>query len=893
MSLPLTNIEKTRRLKFALAGDAANAIYINLATAGSVLLLFMQKISLDKTQMGILLAALGFGPMIAPVTSQIGARLGFKRLALTFTLLRVLPLAGMIFAPTIAKNYGPDTAFTYVALVLAAFSLFRSTADSMGGPWSTEYVPAAMRGRYTARQMIVTMLCGAAAIFSIGLFLGADAPIARFQEFFSLAILFGLLPAVFYAYVPGGAPRPDFPIAFTGMLAPLRDPVYRRHLAAHMFVNLGWFATTPFFPLFMKDHVGLAANRVVMLDAAVMLGSLASSFVWGWAADRYGGKPVMVSLIALHVFYPLGLLLMPRHSHWTPILAVALYFSLGFITIGWVIGFYRYFFINLIPETDQTAAIGLNTCMSGLMVGSGPLWAGFVIQRLSFLHGHLGPIHIDQFTPVLLFLIVCLIIATALFATLPARGGVAVRQFVGLFFQGNPLATAPGLVAFRFAGLEERRVAIVQKLGETRSPLTVNELIEALDDPSFAVRYEAIVSITRTRRDPSLTQALASLLKNADPSLQMAAVWALGRIADDSAKPALRAMLDFPYKLMRAQVARALGFLNDQASADQLLAMFHDESDPALRVAYASALAALARPDALPGMLKLLHDLGGYDNSLHRRREVALSIATLIGRDDAALQLWRRMHAQPGDTLGGVLLALRTRLSRDGITTLPPGKTRALLEHCAFAFARNDFSTATTDLQSLIAAINPAAYASDSHSVLLAAATALADFGPSRSEYMFPPPPPPPPPAPTPPPPPPPPPPGGGTPRAPPHRPRSPTHSNSGLVASATSSSAHPQRAAHPGYPRSKRRPPSRLNCHQTPASTTPPNKKRTHPKYHEDQYLRHLPQAVEALGTSSILEPKRLCDPVPPEQNQAAQYIISRPRTVHGRRRRPRGRAV
>jgi HEAT repeat protein len=101
----------------------------------------------------------------------------------------------------------------------------------------------------------------------------------------------------------------------------------------------------------------------------------------------------------------------------------------------------------------------------------------------------------------------------------------------------------------------------------------------------------------------------------------MAAVWALGRTADDTAKPALRDLLDSPYKLMRAQVARALGFLNDQDSSDHLLQLFQDESDPALRVAYASALAALARPGVLPGLLELLHDLGPDANALHRRRE--------------------------------------------------------------------------------------------------------------------------------------------------------------------------------------------------------------------------------------------------------------------------------
>ena len=737
MSRELTNIEKTRRLKFALMGDACNSVYINLATAGSVLLLFMEKLSLDKAQMGVLLAVLGFGPIIAPLTSQLGARFGFKRLALSFTILRVILLAGMIAAPWVAQRYGLPAAFAYVAGVLVAFSLSRSTADSMGGPWSTEFIPPAIRGKYTAKQMVVAMLCGAGAIMAIGHFLGTDAPLARFQLFFAAAVVFGLAPALFYSRVPGGAPQPGARLALGDILTPLRDRVYRRHLLGHMMVNLGWFATMPFVPLYMKDYIGLPPSQVVTLDAMLMLGSLCSSFLWGWAADRYGGKPVMVSLLSLHVMMPLGLLLMPRHSEWSHTCAMTLYFAHGFIGIGWVIGFYRYFFINLIPQTHRTAYIALNTCMGGLMVGSGPLWAGWALQRMSGLTGQFGPISITPYTPFFIGLIACIIIAVWLMAGLPARGGVGVRQFAGLFFQGNPLATATGLVAFRYAGLEERRVAIVERLGATRSPLSVNELIEALDDPSFSVRYEAIVSAARTVRDPRLAQALMKLLRGADPGLQMAAVWALGRIGGEAAKPILRQLLDSPYRSMRAQVARALGMLGDTESAARLLAMFRAESDPALRVAYGSAIAALGRQDAIPGLLDLLRDLGNDPETDHRRREAALAVATLIGRDDAALQLWRRMHDRPGDTLGGVMLAMRSRLSRPGVGRLEPQPMRSLVERCAYAFAGDDLEAGIAHLRSVIDAVWAEAFTAEAWAVLVETRAALAQFGTTRREYVL------------------------------------------------------------------------------------------------------------------------------------------------------------
>jgi len=518
-----------------------------------VLLLFMEKIGLNQGQMGVLLGLLGFGPMIAPFATQIGARFGFKRVALTFTVLRVFTLAGMVFAPWIAHTYGAIAAFAYVAAVLVAFSLCRSTSDSQGGPWSMDFIPPAIRGKYTSIQMIVCMLCGAGSIFIVGALLGTTAPVQRFEWFFAVAILFGLLPALAYSVVPGGGPQAYTKLGLKNVLSPvLKDRVYRRHLIGHMVINFGWFATTPFVPLFLKNYIGLTPNQVVSLDAIGMLGSLCSSFLWGWAADRYGGKPVMVSLLSLLAVYPLGLLFMPQHSPWSHACAMALLFFHGFISSGWAIGFYRYFFINLVPAGPaRTEYIALNSAMTGLLAGSGPLWAGWMLDRLSHLSGQLGPLALTPYTPFFIGLILCVILSTWLMSGLPSRGALPTRQFAAMILQGNLLTTFPGLVAFRYAGREEKRIAIVGKFGSGRSPWSVEELIEAVDDPSFGVCYEAIVSITRTLRDPRLTDALLKVVRAADPGLQMAAVWALGRIGDPKAAPTLRQLLDSPYRTLR------------------------------------------------------------------------------------------------------------------------------------------------------------------------------------------------------------------------------------------------------------------------------------------------------------------------------------------------------
>ena len=52
-------------------------------------------------------------------------------------------------------------------------------------------------------------------------------------------------------------------------------------------------------------------------------GALLTSYLWGWTADRYGSKPVMVYCVALLPLLPLGWLLMPRQ------VALSLYVALA------------------------------------------------------------------------------------------------------------------------------------------------------------------------------------------------------------------------------------------------------------------------------------------------------------------------------------------------------------------------------------------------------------------------------------------------------------------------------------------------------------------------------------------------------------------------------------
>lgn len=114
-----------------------------------------------------------------------------------------------------------------------------------------------------------------------------------------------------------------------------------------------------------------------------------------------------------------------------------------------------------------------------------------------------------------------------------------------------------------------------------------------------------------------------------------------------------------------------------------------------------------------------------------------MAIATLVGQDEVALRLWRRMHDEPGNTLAAVLLAMRQRLSHESTGSFPPATMRELVERCAYAFAGDDFDTGTADLITVIDAVKSEAFTAEAQAVLADARQTLSQHGCIRREYIM------------------------------------------------------------------------------------------------------------------------------------------------------------
>ena len=727
-----TTAEKIRKLPWSLFATSANTVFAQFTVFGSIFVLFLNNLGLSKTAIGFLLSLFPFFGLTALFTAPAVARFGFKRTFLTFWTARKVVTAGLLLTPLVLASFGTAAASGFVAVIVAGFAICRAIGETGSYPWIQEYIPASVRGKYSANENTVVTLANLAAVGVAGYVVGRTAGLTGFMFLIAAGVIFGLVGLWGYSHLPGGAPLHgvhDTRNLRQRLALPARDRDFRRYLIGASLLTLAWGPIGSFLPLFMQDQVGLSPEHVVWLQAGTFIGGLISGYAWGWAADRYGSRPVMLSGMYLLAGLPFFWLLMPRHTALSLSIALGVALLQGLVTLGWSIGSTRQLFVNLVPPEHKSDYMALNYAWMGAIGGLSQVLGGRLIDLTRGLTGHIWFIPIDPYTVLFLGGILLPIVGALLLSSIRADSQYSVPEFAGMFFQGNPFLAAELMIRFGRARDEQATVSLTEQLGDAKSLLTVEELFEALADPRFNVRFEAILALARVPADHRVIEALTEIITTGEPALSVVAAWALGRIGDARAIPGLRHGLESSYRSVRAHSVRALGTLHDEQLGAELLERFQGETDHGLRMAYASAMGKLRAVEAMEPLLEFLrtrHEPGA-------RLELALIAARLIGGEQHFIQLWRQARTEAGTGLSQATTALHRRAER---LPIQPGQALHLAE-CADAFARGELDEGAEHLRKLIDCLALEQLAPARAAVLRECAARLAEHHASRQEYIL------------------------------------------------------------------------------------------------------------------------------------------------------------
>ncbi len=696
MTPVLTNAEKIRRLPWNTAMNATNSIFAQLTFFGPAWVLFLNELHFTNTQIGLLLSLLPFTGLIALVIAPSVARFGYKRTFVTFFGLRKVVAAGLLLVPFLLPRISHEALFVWVALVAGGFALGRSISETGMYPWAQEFIPNTIRGRYAAINEIAGRVTGILAIAVASFVLGLAGGLDRFMLLFALGLVFGAIAVWSATHIPGGAPKPKSAgssLSHRHLVRVLRDRNFLVYMAGLGILTIGATPMGSFLPLYLEQQVGLAQSGIVLLQIGTLLGGLAATYLVGWAADRYGSKPVMMTGLIARLILPLAWMLIPRHSELSLPLALIISLVSGIADIAWIIGSARLLYVRVVPEDKRAEYMAVYYALIGLIGGLSQVIGGRVLDLTQGLSGQFLFFTIDPYFPLFVFGFILTLMSIALFSRTQADSPVSMSEFAGLFMHGNPVLGLESLFRYYRARDERETIAMTERMGQTKSPLTVDELLEALHDPRFNVRFEAIISIARMESDPRLIEALCNILDGTELSLSVVAAWALGRMGGDPrAVETLRRGLNSTYRSIQAHCARALGTLDDQESAPLLLDRLLVETDKGLQIAYSSALGNLRYEAAVPRLLDLL----SQTENEGARLELALALARVVGHEHHFIRLLRQVRGDKGTAISQAVLATRRRLGIDDEAL------RSTFAVCADEFARDEFGDAAARLAELI-----------------------------------------------------------------------------------------------------------------------------------------------------------------------------------------------
>jgi MFS family permease len=730
MTPVLTNAEKIRRLPWNTALNAANSIYAQLTFFGSAFVLFLHELDFTNFEIGFLLSLIPFTGLVAPIIAPAVARFGYKRTWLTFYGMRKVVTAGLLLVPLVMARFGPDALLIFMILIVGGFALCRSIAETAMYPWAQEFIPNTIRGRYSAINDIMARLTGITAIAVASYILGLSAGLDRFMVLFAIALVFGFISVWASSRIPGGARRPPgsaSQLSYRHLARVLRDKNFLLYIAGLGVLIIGSTPMGSFLPLFMEQQVGLTESQTVLLQIGGLVGGLTSTYLLGWAADRYGSKPVMLSGIYIKILLPVAWMLMPRHSELSLVAALLISLVSGAADIAWAIGSARLLYVKVVPTEKSAEYMAVYYAAIGLIGGLSQVAGGRALDYTQNLSGQFLIFPIDPFFPLFVFGLVLTIVSVILFSRVKADSPVSLSEFAGLFIHGNPVLALESLFRYYRARDERQTIAMTERMGQTKSPITVDELLEALKDPRFNVRFEAIISIARTDSDPRLVKALCQIVDGTELSLSVVAAWALGRIGDEQALVSLRLGLDSQYRSIMAHSARALGTLGDTTVAPLLLERLKIENDKGLRIAYSSALGNLHYAEATPTLLDIL----AKTENEGARLELALALGRIAGHEHHFIKLLRGMRQDKGTAASQALMVVKRRLDE-----VDP-EVHTIIEECANAFAQDRYDDGVTLLSQLIKVLPPDSYSQTGRTILDACAAQFDTIKAARNEYIL------------------------------------------------------------------------------------------------------------------------------------------------------------
>jgi HEAT repeat protein/MFS-type transporter involved in bile tolerance (Atg22 family) len=462
--------------------------------------------------------------------------------------------------------------------------------------WLAEMIPTNTRGTFFGnRNAIMTAIgasVGLAGGYLITQFKNNSHSGIGFTVIFGMGLLCSIISMYFFMQMRD-IPRPN-PVkqsvseGIREFGVPFKDREFRRVLIFLAIFIWGQVMAGNLWSAFAFESLKFSQLDLQLCGFTHALGNIMMSKWWGLLADKYGNKPLlMLTGIGMLVTPVAWLFCKEGYSSANFWVLFISHFFMGAIWSG--VALCQFNLLLATASTEKRATyIGTGMATQAFIGGVAPLVGAELLARMrGQTASAMGAYHIVFYATILVRAVALL----ALFR-IKEEGSTGLKQTVKVISGVTP-GGLRAMRKFNRSGNAEKREAAIQEMAGQGFSLGIDEIIQALHDPSPRVRRQAAVALGKLGNPAAVPELIHQLHDHPD-LVEEETVEALGDLANTTAFPELIKLLKAPRPLLRRAAARAIsvipGAAEDEAVTNALTEAAEDSNDPDLRRAALQAL---------------------------------------------------------------------------------------------------------------------------------------------------------------------------------------------------------------------------------------------------------------------------------------------------------------
>jgi len=590
--------------------NAVNSFSFALVT-GNTITLYALALGASGTVVGLLGAFMYLSYFSIPFGKIGVSRRGLVQTFARNWMLRNWSLIPLLAIPFLAATGKTGMAVGLLILCVFLFNFFRGMGLIANNPVIGYLAPGRDRGEYIVRLSLINNATAMLATVFLGLLLWHSSGI----ETYNLVILIGILTGIVASTLLFRLPEPaglseEESSRKTNLVSSfrvaMRDPNFRRFILSYLVIGLGIGMARPFIVVYCKEVYGQRDSIVTVFTVCSSLGALLMGAVMRLTIDRLGAKPMYIIYAAISLGSLVPAILAPGIGVvFFPVVFLGILSAVTNMGFAGQESAAQTYFFAMVPKES---IMNLSMLYYFILGGTGAIGSIFGGALLDFLLG-LGLSSVISFRIFFAVSVLAIGLGIRVQKQLRDMGSYPLRDTLAVLFSPRDMRALTLLRRLDANEDPEEETDIIAELGHVASDLSVEELLDRLSSPRFAVRYGALQSVeSLDRLNSRMRDALLRELENGAFSTAALAARLLGRFRVKQAVPLLQASLASPDYRLCGEAIRALAHVGDERSLFLVRDAILLSTNPFILIRGVQAMEEFASTASIPILLDLLRN---------------------------------------------------------------------------------------------------------------------------------------------------------------------------------------------------------------------------------------------------------------------------------------------